>query len=112
MKSFYEKYFNATIGDLYINEKKKFKSYLLHFDNNDCKIEIMNKDGVSEFCKDLIFGYAHLALSTGSKDNVVKLTQRLENDGYTVISQPRITGDGFYESAILDPEGNTIEITV
>ena len=32
-------------------------------------------------------------------------------DGYPVISGPRVTGDGYYESCILDPEGNRIEIT-
>ncbi len=32
--------------------------------------------------------------------------------GYAVISGPRTTGDGYYESCILDLENNQIEITV
>jgi lactoylglutathione lyase len=57
-------------------------------------------------------GYAHLAFSLGSKENVDELTARLNEAGYRVLSGPRTTGDGYYESVILDPEGNRIEITI
>ena len=40
------------------------------------------------------------------------LTARLKADGYEVISGPRITGDGYYESCITAVEGNLIELTV
>ena len=40
------------------------------------------------------------------------LTARLKADGYEVISGPRITGDGYYESCIATVEGNLIELTV
>lgn len=110
-KLFYEKYFNARANNMYINEKKKFKSYILTFDGN-CKIEIMSKDGVSESKNGLFLGYAHISFSLGSKDNVNLLTEQARKDGYKVASEPRITGDGFYESAIEDPDGNLIELTV
>jgi len=57
-------------------------------------------------------GYAHLAFSTGSREEVDLLTGRLHADGFTIESLPRITGDGYYESVVLDPDGNRIEITV
>jgi lactoylglutathione lyase len=57
-------------------------------------------------------GYIHLAFSVGSKEKVDSLTARLAQDGYTVISGPRTTGDGYYESCVMGFEGNQIEITV
>lgn len=56
-------------------------------------------------------GYSHLAFSVGSRQAVDEWAERLRMDGYPVISGPRVTGDGYYESCILDPEGNRIEIT-
>lgn len=43
---------------------------------------------------------------------VDELTDRLKNDGYEVVSGPRITGDGYYESCVVGLEGNQIELTV
>ena len=57
-------------------------------------------------------GYIHIALSVGSKERVDALTEQLKTDGYEVVSGPRTTGDGYYESCILGIEGNQIEITV
>jgi lactoylglutathione lyase len=57
-------------------------------------------------------GYTHLAFSVGSKAEVNALTARLQGDGYQVVSNPRRTGDGYYESCVLDPDGNRVEITV
>ena len=54
----------------------------------------------------------HIAFSVGSKEKVDALTERLKNDGFKVISAPRTTGDGYYESCILGIENNQIEITV
>ena len=56
-------------------------------------------------------GYIHLAFSVGGKEQVNRLTKQLQDDGFAVISGPRITGDGYYESCIEGPEGNLIEIT-
>ena len=57
-------------------------------------------------------GFIHIAFSLGNREDVDSLTERLKNDGYIVASGPRITGDGYYESCILDAEGNQIELTV
>ena len=57
-------------------------------------------------------GFIHISFSVGSKEKVDELTNRLKNDGYEVISGPRTTGDGYYESCIIGIEGNQIEITI
>ena len=57
-------------------------------------------------------GLTHFALSVGSKQRVDELTEALRRDGYSIVGEPRTTGDGYYESVVLDPEGNRIEITV
>lgn len=112
IKNFYMKYFNCKCNEKYINDKKGFQSYFLSFENNS-KLEIMNINDVEELNKENNFyGFAHIAISVGSKDKVDSLTKILENDGYIVASNPRTTGDGYYESVILDPENNKIEITV
>lgn len=56
-------------------------------------------------------GLAHFAVSLDSKESVRELTERLRAEGYTVLSEPRTTGDGYFESAIADPEGNYVELT-
>ena len=57
-------------------------------------------------------GYAHIALSVGTKEMVDSLTEQLRKDGYRIISNPRTTGDGYYESCLIDLEDNQIEITI
>ena len=54
----------------------------------------------------------HLAFSVGRREKVDQLTERLKSDGYKVLSGPRVTGDGYYESCVAGPEENQIEITV
>ncbi|AJK67463.1 MULTISPECIES: VOC family protein [Bacillus] len=111
MKEFYETYFGAKANDLYHNEKKDFKSYFLSFDSG-CRLELMKKGGIDEVPSQNMTGWAHLAFSTGSKERVNELTETFKNDGFQVVSGPRVTGDGYYESVIEDGEGNLIEITV
>ncbi len=73
----------------------------------------MQKPRVSNVRKELArTGYIHLAFSVGSREKVDALTKRLEEDGYKVVSGPRVTGDGYYESCVLGIEDNQIEITV
>ena len=57
-------------------------------------------------------GFTHLSFSVGSKEEVDRLTQQMSADEVPVVGQPRTTGDGYYESVVLDPEGNRIEITI
>ena len=90
----------------------KFCSYFLSFDDG-ARLEIMNKPEMPDFPKEFArTGYAHIAFSVGSKEKVDALTAELKADGYEVVSGPRTTGDGYYESCIAAIEGNQIEITV
>jgi len=111
MKSFYSRYFDAEAGPKYFNAKKDFESYFLHL-KDGCRIELMRIPHVNNFAKKEMLGLAHLAISVGTKELVDSLTLKLKSDGYRVIGEPRTTGDGYYESVILDPEGNRIEITI
>ena len=112
MKLFYVKYFQATPSDKYKNEVKQFVSYFLKFDSG-ARLELMNKPDLQDRQANVTYyGFAHLAFSVGSKAGVIDLTETLRQDGYSIISEPRVTGDGYFESCIADPEGNFIEITV
>lgn len=112
VKIFFEQYFHAKSNIEYHNPNTDFKSYFLTFDDG-ARLEIMQKPHMKDDEKTLTrTGYIHLAFSTGSRENVDKLTERLKADGYEVINGPRTTGDGYYESCIVGIEGNQIEITV
>ena len=115
LRDFYCTYFNAKSNEKYINQAKQFSSYFLTFKKGGCSIELMNKPNLdhAEFPETKIAtGLAHFAFSTGSKAAVDLLTIQLKESGYKVIGEPRLTGDGFYESAIADPDGNIVEITI
>ena len=111
-KEFFMKYLDAKSNDGYYNPKTGFRSYFLSFDDG-ARLEIMNKPEMPDLPKDLArTGYAHIAFSVGSKEKVDALTAELESSGYKVVSGPRTTGDGYYESCIVAIEGNQIEITI
>lgn len=111
-KHFFEKYFGAVSNDMYHNKKTDFKSYFLTFDDG-ARLEIMNRPDMEENAKSLKrTGFIHIAFSVGSKEQVDMLTAQMKKGGYEVISGPRTTGDGYYESCIVAIEGNQIEITV
>ena len=110
-KEFFVTYFGAKSNDGYHNTATDFRSYFLTFEDG-ARLEIMNKPVMEDMQKTLNrTGYAHIAFSLGSKKDVDALTERLKNDGYEVISGPRTTGDGYYESCIVGIEGNLVEIT-
>ena len=113
IKQFYEKYFDAKAGEKYFNPKKNFASYFLSF-NDGCRLEIMQMPGITslERGEKQHTGLIHFAVSVGNKSNVDMLTEQLRTDGYEVVGEPRLTGDGYYESVVLDPDGNRIEITI
>ncbi|MBQ2997726.1 MAG: VOC family protein [Oscillospiraceae bacterium] len=111
-KDFFAVYFNTKFNDGYYNETTGFRSYFLSFDDGS-RLEIMSSQMMDDSKKALTrTGYAHIAFSLGSKAAVDSLTEKLKNDGYDIISGPRTTGDGYYESCIIGIEGNQIEITV
>ncbi len=114
LKDFYKTYFEAEAGVKYVNKDKEFESYFLTF-RSGARLELMRSPAVVSLPGDFEaqpMGYAHLAFSAGSEEQVDRLTARLRVDGYQIVSVPRRTGDGYYESAILDPDGNKIEITI
>ena len=112
VRDFFVKYFNAKSNEGYHNKTTDFRSYFLSFDDG-VRLEIMNKPIMEDSEKTLArTGYVHIAFSIGSKAAVDSLTEILKHDGYDVISGPRTTGDGYYESCIVGIEGNQIEITV
>lgn len=114
LEAFYCTYFGATAGSGYVNPDKGFRSLFLTFEGG-ARIELMSsskldlpalKRGAQRL------GLAHLAVSVGSKEAVDELTLRLRDDGFEVVDGPRHTGDGYYESVVLDPDGNRTEITI
>jgi lactoylglutathione lyase len=112
MRDFYQTYFNMQCSARYENRNKGFSSYFLSFETG-ARIEIMNRSDIpGEYeKKGLHNGLTHLAISVGGKQMVDEITERLRSDGYIIFGEPRMTGDGYYESVILDTEGNHIEIT-
>ncbi len=111
-RAFYETYFIARAGEKYTNHNTGFASYFLTFPDG-ARLEVMQRPDVTRAQSETsMIGYAHLAIAVGTREGVDTLTERLRMDGYRVIGQPRTTGDGYYESVVLDPDGNPIEITV
>lgn len=111
-RDFFIKYFNASSNVGYHNKNTDFRSYFLTFDGGS-RLEIMNKPVMENPEKTLTrTGFIHIAFSVGSKEKVDELTARMKADGYEVVSGPRTTGDGYYESCVVALEGNQIEITV
>jgi lactoylglutathione lyase len=111
LRAFYETHFGASAGKKYTNAEKQFESYFLTFASG-ARLEIMHSPDVTQPLENTHAGYAHLAFAAGSEAQVDALTARLREAGYQVVGGPRRTGDGYYESCILDPDGNRVEITV
>lgn len=114
LRTFYEKYFSAKAGEKYTNPTKGFQSYFLSFDSG-ARLELMQMPGIPDNRNDSrkqYKGIIHFAVAVGSAQQVDALTTQLRADGYEVLGEPRTTGDGYYESVVLDPEGNRIEITI
>jgi lactoylglutathione lyase len=113
MRSFYLKYFDTHAGEKYINPKTQFESYFILFGESKTRLELMTRpDILSDNSKrGFNMGIAHFAISVGGKDKVNELTEQIRNDNFTIFSEPRTTGDGYYETVVLDPEGNYLEIS-
>lgn len=110
-KAFFENYFGARAGEKYVHEEIGFSSYFLEFQDG-ARLELMHNTEMDDVEKSRKrTGFIHIAFAVGGKKAVDEITENLKKDGYEVISGPRTTGDGYYESCVLDPEGNQIEIT-
>ena len=111
-RDFFIMYFNAKSNDLYHNAKTGFYSYFLSFEDG-ARLEIMKKPNIADMGNTTSrMGYAHIAFSVGSAEKVNQLTDKLRANGYTISSEPRTTGDGYYESCVVGIEENQIEITI
>lgn len=112
MVDFYCNYLNGSASNIYRNPQKGFTSQFISF-TGGARLELMHTGNLNEQHR-LEFGQGltHIAFSVGSKEMVDNLTNELRANGNTIFSEPRTTGDGYYESVVLDPEGNYIEITI
>lgn len=113
LKSFYQTWFGARSGDRYENPAHGFRSYFLSFTSGP-RLELMQMPGIQEpggSPSTQNYGWVHIAVQVDSPEAVVELTDRLRQANTPVVSEPRWTGDGYFESCILDPEGNRVEIT-
>jgi lactoylglutathione lyase len=114
VRAFYERYFGAVSGPMYTDEARGFSSYFISFADG-ARLELMAMPSIPDSRDDSLIqhtGYIHIAISVGTEDEVWGLTERLRNGGYRIVGEPRKTGDGYFESTVLDPDGNRIEITV
>ena len=112
MRQFFIDYFDARSNEQYHNPRTGLRTYILSFTEGSTRLELMQRPDVQDADPSQpAIGYVHLSFAIGSKKGVDLLTRRLAADGYTVTSGPRTTGDGYYESCILGPEGIQIELT-
>ncbi|GIK63681.1 MAG: glyoxalase [Chloroflexota bacterium] len=114
LRQFYETYFGGAAGTKYQNPRTGFQSYFLTFETG-ARLEIMQMPNIPLSQNDVqkqFTGLIHMAFSVGSEEVVNQLTERLRANGFPILDGPRRTGDGYYESVTLDPDGNRIEITI
>lgn len=108
-KNFFLKYFECSASEKYFNPQNHFTSYFITFAGGP-GIELMKRNDIRKKRGNETLGISHFALDMGSREKVDLITGVLEKDGHKVVRKPRVTGDGYYESVVLDPENNFIEI--
>ena len=112
MRNFYMHYFDASSNEVYYNHTREFRSYFLSFDG-ECRLELMEMPVIPRSKNDPVkqfTGIIHFALKLGSRGEVDRITEQLRQDGFKIVSEPRTTGDGYYESVFFDPDGNRVEL--
>ena len=111
LKTFYIRYFNGVSNEKYVNPFKKFESYFISFESGPA-LELMRRESLADGSHDINerLGITHIAFTLGSKEAVISLTETLRADGYRIVGEPRTSGDGYFESIVLDVEGNRIEL--
>lgn len=109
LREFYVRYFSGKSNEKYVNPRKGFESYFIRFDEG-ATLELMSRTDVQDVAiEENRLGLTHFAMSFGSREEVLRTTEQLRSDGYTVAGEPRTSGDGYFESVILDPDGNRVE---
>jgi catechol 2,3-dioxygenase-like lactoylglutathione lyase family enzyme len=110
MKDFYTRYFKGESNEKYINPIRRFESYFISFESGT-KLELMRKHSVDKLLDtEEHLGITHIAFKLGSENAVLSLTETLRSDGFCIVGEPRTSGDGYFESVVLDVEGNRIEL--
>lgn len=109
LREFYMRYFSGKSNEKYVNPRKGFESYFISFDEG-ATLELMSRTDVQDVAmEENRLGLTHFAMSFGSREEVLRTTEQLRSDGYTIAGEPRTSGDGYFESVILDPDGNRVE---
>lgn len=109
MREFYITYFEGVSNDKYVNQTKGFESYFIRFDN-DLSIELMSRIDITNRIDSELLGLCHLAFALDSKQQVLDMTERFRADGQIIVGEPRLSGDNYFESVVLDVDGNKIEL--
>lgn len=113
MREFFIEHFSAVNNELYHNPRTQLKTYILSFPGKGARLEIMqHPDTINADPSKPNIGFIHLSFAVGSPEAVDEKTSGLSSAGFKIEDSPRTTGDGYYESRILGPEGIQIEITV
>ncbi|MGN1229805.1 MAG: VOC family protein [Prevotella sp.] len=113
MKKFFVSHFGCRSNEMYHNPRTGLKTYILTFPEGETRLEIMSHPKVDEISAGLYrAGYIHLSIAMGSRESVIEKTSELTTAGYECVSGPRVTGDGYFESCLIGPEGILVEITV
>ena len=115
LRAFYETWFGAMAGERYESRRRPgFTSYFLSFpadgDSTGARLELMTAPDIGEGSRGDVTGWAHIAIALGTRAAVDHLVERMTKAGVALVSGPRLTGDGYYEAVIIDPDGNSIEI--
>ena len=114
LKDFYVNYFGGVSNQKYTNSSKQFHSYFLTF-NSGARLELMSMPGIPENANDRAIkqhkGIIHLAFGVNTVTEVDQKAVELKAAGFTILSGPRKTGDGYYEFETLDPDNNRLEVT-
>lgn len=109
LRAFYTTYFKGESNEKYVNPRKGFESYFISF-GGGASLELMRRTDIQHIpTQENWTGLTHFAFSFDSKEEVLEITELLRRKGYTIAGEPRTSGDGYFESVILDPDGNRIE---
>lgn len=111
-RAFYQEFFGAVANERYESARVRgFASYFLAFPGGETRLELMQLPQLSPMALPPAIGYAHLAISVGGREKVDALVELARAAGVPVRSEARMTGDGYYEAVLEDPDGNPVEVT-
>ena len=106
LKEFYVRFFGGKSNEKYINPKKGFESYFISF-GEGTDLELMSRTDVQNTpIEENRVGLTHFAFTFPSQEEVLRFTEQMRSEGYTIAGEPRTSGDGYFESVVLDPDGN------